>query len=155
MRKKRAIIYDDEPFILRLLEQILLDRDYEVVSFSEPVICPLYREERDSCKNMSPCADILITDRNMPELSDIELLMRQYDRECQMDIRNKAVISGDFSPDDLKLIDYIGFKVLNKPFTYADITAWLEECERRIDLTNMVGVKRRHDRRPVDYTNSL
>ncbi len=150
MRKKRAIVFDDEPTILELLSTFLERRGFEVIAFSEPVICPIYYKELDSCENVKPCADVLITDNKMPGISGIELLMRQYDRGCQMDIRNKAVISGYFSPDDIKLIDYIGFKVLNKPFTSKELSSWVDECEQRIDLSQMVGIMRRHERSPSD-----
>jgi CheY-like chemotaxis protein len=150
VRKKRAIVFDDEPVIRELLEVILERRGFEVIAFREPVICPIYYKNLDTCKNVKPCADILITDNNLPNISGVELLMRQYDRGCQMDIRNKALISGYFSPDDMKLIDFIGFKHLNKPFTQKETSDWLDECEHRIDLSRMVGIMRRHERSRSD-----
>jgi hypothetical protein len=39
---------------------------------------------------------------------------------------------------------------LNKPFTSKEISAWLDECEQCIDLSQMVGIIRRHERSPSD-----
>jgi len=42
MRKRRAIIFDDEPVVLLVLKDFFETRGYEVLAFREPVICPVY-----------------------------------------------------------------------------------------------------------------
>jgi len=46
MRKRRAIIIDNEPVVLQLLVTYLSKRGYEVLSFHEPIVCPVFREKR-------------------------------------------------------------------------------------------------------------
>jgi len=46
MRKPRAIIFDDDIFILILLKDFFLMRGYEVLHLSGPtIVCPLYGDE--------------------------------------------------------------------------------------------------------------
>jgi YesN/AraC family two-component response regulator len=148
MRKKRAIVYDDEPLILGLLSDILSLKDYEVFSFSEPQVCPIYKDNIESCDNLHPCADVLITDIMMPGINGIDLLLKQAQRGCKIDIRNKAVISGTLTYDYKKMITDMNIKYFHKPFAFSDINNWLDECEQRIDLSKEVGIKRKHDRSP-------
>ncbi|MEE9523786.1 MAG: hypothetical protein V3V59_03435 [Thermodesulfovibrionales bacterium] len=148
MRKKRAIIYDDEPVIVELLRDILSLRDYDVLAFSKPVVCHIYNANVESCDNLQPCADVLITDIMMPEINGMDLLLKQAKRGCKMDTRNKAVISGNLSYEYKKMITDMNVKCFHNPFAFSDINNWLDECEQRIDLTQEVGIKRIHDRSP-------
>lgn len=150
MRKKKALIFAKDPLTLDHLEKILLLRGFEVLAFRNPIVCPVYYTAPETCKNMRPCADVLITERDIPNIDGINLLLKQYERGCQMDIRNKAVIADRVPLIDQRLIDYIGFKRLKRPLDPSDISTWLEECERRIDLDRIVGIMRRHDRRSAD-----
>jgi DNA-binding NtrC family response regulator len=148
MRKKKAIVYDDEPMILGLLSEILSLKDYEVFSFNKPHVCSLYNSIAESCENFIPCADVLITDIIMPGINGIDLLEKQQERGCKMHPGNKAVISGALSLSDEKKITDMDVKYFQKPFEYSDISTWLDECEQRIDLTQDAGIKRKYDRSP-------
>jgi len=90
MRKKRAIIFDDEPAILEMLERVLVRLDYDLLTFTEPVICPVYGDAACSCQNMHPCADAIITDYGLPRMNGLELFRNQIERGCRIDRRNKA-----------------------------------------------------------------
>ena len=135
MRKPRVIILDDEPLILDMMGRFLAQRGYEVVSLTEPVICPLYEKGADGCEQAVACADVVITDLKMPKMSGIELLERQTQRGCKLDIRNKAVMSAHFDEDSMKRIRNLGCAYFEKPFRLSGLSGWLHECEQRIDLS--------------------
>lgn len=154
MRKPRAIIYDDDISILGMLKNYISLRGYEVISFSEPVICPVY-ERHEDCTEVCPCADVIITDFKMPKMSGIELLRQQFRRGCKIDIRNKAVISGYMDDDVKQKIKELGCSSFQKPFKLSELSGWLDECEKRFDLSQpLSGIeKRRHIRHP--YHNRI
>lgn len=135
MRKPRVIVLDDEPFVLDMLGRFFDQRGYEVLSYAEPVICPLYEKCAESCEKVVPCADVVITDLKMPKMSGIELLERQTKRGCKLDVRNKAVISGHFEEGSIRKIDGMGCARFEKPFGLSALSGWLRECEQRIDLS--------------------
>ncbi len=148
MRKKRVIVYDDEPLILGLLSDILSLKDYEVFTFSAHRVCPIYKDNVEICRNLLPCADVLITDIMMRGINGIELLLKQKERGCKINLRNKAVISGTLTYDYKKMITDMNIKYFHKPFAFSELDKWLDECEQRIDLTQELGIKRKHDRSP-------
>jgi CheY-like chemotaxis protein len=83
MRKPRAIIYDDDAVVLDMLTQYFVKRSYQVYSYNEPVVCPLYESLADSCENLAPCADVMISDFQMPKMKGTELFQRQAKRGCK------------------------------------------------------------------------
>lgn len=145
MRKKRIIIFDDEIFILSLLDSFFSKLGYEVLTYNEPVVCPVYKNQEKCLKN-SPCADVVITDFDMPRMNGLQLLDAQTQRGCNLDIRNKAVMSGRLHPE---LVDGArpGYAFFMKPFTFSEISDWIGECEKRIDLSTPVGIQRKELRR--------
>jgi len=148
VRKRRAIIFDDDPYVLNLLEVFLKSFDYEVFSFSNPVICPVFGNTAHSCHNDKPCADVMITDFEMPGMNGVDLLRLQKERGCNLDIRNKAVISG-FDGDLRSRTHELGCSFFKKPFHLGEIRDWLALCEERVPISVAVGVPRREKRENV------
>lgn len=158
MRKPRAVIYDDEVTILDLLSTFLSKRNYEVLSFSEPVVCPVYEKVADDCTELLPCADIIITDFRMPKMNGLELLRHQSKRGCKVDTRNKAVISGVMDDEIGKQAGGLGCAFFDKPLVLSRLSEWLISCEQRFDLSKPLCLveKRKQARRPyhevVEYS---
>jgi DNA-binding response OmpR family regulator len=147
MRKPRAIIFDDEIFILNMLKDFFLMRGYEVLSFNDPnTICPLYGDGGEACRNDRPCCDIMITDFAMPGVNGVELLEFQERKGCKLDIRNKAVISGYIDDWNRQRVRQMGCNFLQKPFTLYALSQWLSACEKRIDLTSPLATRRKEER---------
>lgn len=148
MRKRRALIFDDEVAILMLLQRFLEDRGYETLVFEEPSVCPVYGQDVKSCGNLHPCADIMITDLKMPRMTGVEMLRLQAERNCRIDIRNKAVISGMLDAKEEEEVARLGCSFFKKPFRFFEIIPWLDACETRIDLDRPLGMKRQGGRVP-------
>jgi len=140
MRKKRALIFDDDVFILKLLKEVLLNMDYEVFTFNEPTVCPIYEKNAEHCNQNAPCADILITDFEMPKMNGIELLQNQIQRGCPVDTTSKAVISGRGSIGNDEAIKQLGVSFFKKPINIGEISKWAKECEQHIDLSQPLGI---------------
>jgi FixJ family two-component response regulator len=150
MRRKRAIVFDDNDMVLDFITDLLSLREYEVLSFRKPQVCPIYGEASDSCNKPDLCADIMITDIQMPHMNGIDLIKKQAERGCKLDIRNKAVISGHFDEDDVRKVKEIGCRFIEKPFKVSALTEWFEECEKHIDLTQPLEIRRKEIRRPTN-----
>ncbi|MHB8846703.1 MAG: response regulator [Nitrospirota bacterium] len=142
MRKRRAILFDDEPIVLDMLKMFFELRGYDVIAYGEPVRCPVY-EDHARCGNLRPCADVLITDNRMQKMTGIDMLAGQASRGCKLTSRNKAVISGFLDGSELRKIEELGCAFLQKPFTPEEMEAWLIGCEERMDLTKPLGFKRK------------
>jgi DNA-binding NtrC family response regulator len=152
MRKPRIIIYDDEVIITRLLEEYLDDIGYEVFAYNRPVICPIYGENAATCHNAYPCGDIVITDYTMPRMNGIELLRAQAERGCRVTTKNKAVISGYVNDRQRHEIKEGGYTFFQKPVLLSELSAWLKECVKRVDLSKPLGIRRKEMRDQLSQT---
>ena len=139
IRKSRVIILDDDNMVLNSLKKWLSQKDYEVLTFNDPTVCPVYEERTDHCMKEKPCADIIISDFNMPELTGIELLQYQSQRGCKIDDKNKAIMSGYIDDTMVKAINESDYAFFKKPLDVSFISDWLNGCEKRIDLSLPLG----------------
>jgi hypothetical protein len=71
-------------------------------------------------------------------MNGIEFLNAQTQRGCKLDNRNKAIISGQMDNEQKKIVDRLGCKFFQKPFKLSDLSDWLDECEKRMDLSEPV-----------------
>ena len=135
MRKIKIIIIDDHLMTLQMMEKWLSGDGYEVISFSEPIRCPFSEKNTDECIKENKCADIYLTDFEMPTINGLELLEKQSQIGCKLDIRNKAVISGSVDEEMSKQIVKLGYTFFSKPIELPELSDWLMECKKRIDLS--------------------
>lgn len=147
MRKKRIIVYDDEAIIVSMFKMYLSSLDYEVITFAEPHgICPIYTTDTHACDKTQPCADIVLTDFQMPRMNGLQLLEAQTRNGCKLSIKNKALVSAYLDVAPMKKLDELGCAFFHKPIDFTEFAAWLSECETRIDLSKPLATRRTRDR---------
>jgi DNA-binding response OmpR family regulator len=130
-RKMRVILFDDNQQTRELLELLLQQKGFEVFMYSDPILCPLQHSHDCQCDEQQQCADIVITDIDMPNVSGLEFIENQVRKGCK--IQNIAIMSGEWSESKIKLAEKLGCSVFVKPFDVSSLTKWLEECEVRMD----------------------
>lgn len=117
------------------------------MAFNQPVICPVYQNnDNGSCTNDHPCSDVIITDQRMPFMTGIELLQDQATNGCRLTPMNKALITAYLDESEQKALRELGAFYLAKPFRMMDLSRWLEECEKRLDISTPIGIMRREKR---------
>ena len=142
MRKPRIIIFDDEAVLLELLGLCFAKWGYEVFSYRTPMVCPFSGSSSSCCESLAPCADLVISDFQMPQMTGIELFQLQAQRGCKIDKKMKAIMSGR---TDAKLITQcgdLGYRFFEKPFDCSDLKDWLSESEKHFDLSRPLGGKK-------------
>jgi YesN/AraC family two-component response regulator len=89
------------------------------------------------------CADIIISDVNMPAQTGLELMKDRKQRGCKTKYR--ALMSGDWTDSNLKYAKELGCRVFHKPFNLNEMTQWLDDCNERIEperrLSNLPAKK--------------
>ncbi len=127
----RAFVLDEDPQIRSLIGQILNERGYEVFAFSNPSLCPLHETRLCRCPLNNACSDIVITDLKMSVMSGLEFVERQIVKGCK--VKNIALMSSSWSVEEQAAAQRMGCRLFSKPFSLAEMKAWLQECEKRID----------------------
>lgn len=142
MRKPRVIIYDDDLLTLEVMKLYFTRQGYEVFLYSSPVVCPFNKRTGNSCENLYPCADILISDFKMPIMTGIELLKGQSKLGCKLDMKCKAIMTGYSDTSLINECNDMGCQLFQKPVKFSQLSAWLSECEKLFDLSRQTGGKR-------------
>ncbi|MFZ2631808.1 MAG: response regulator, partial [Desulfosalsimonadaceae bacterium] len=79
----RALIFDDEPAIRELLWSLFDSRGYEVFTFPNPATCPMCETEICPCPLTEACADVILSDVNMPVKNGVDFLEEQIGKGCK------------------------------------------------------------------------
>lgn len=141
--KPRVLIFEDDDILRSTLEDVLKGLEYEVVAFSNPGVCPNYDSDNHNCPLDYACADIIISDVNMPTLTGLELMEDRRRKGCKAKYR--ALMSGDWSDSNLQHAQELGCKVFHKPFNLRQMFQWLDDCSKQIDparkLSNLFANK--------------
>jgi DNA-binding response OmpR family regulator len=124
----RALIFDDEKEIRNILWILFDDRGYQVFTFPHPGICPLSEEKICPCSSDEMCSDVILSDLNMPVKKGIDFLEEQIKKGCKC--KHFALMSGDFSDEDVSRAKSFGVHIFKKPFNIEEITNWLDQIER-------------------------
>jgi CheY-like chemotaxis protein len=136
MRKLRILIFEDDPALAALLKQVLLQKGHDVHVFSDPTSCPVYRDHESECPQNTACADVIISDHMMPNMTGVDFFRFQRMRGCKAPDENKVLITGTAIHADLKkAIDELGCHFIKKPFKVAEILKWVDECAERVNAT--------------------
>ena len=127
----RAFIFDDQKDIRQILYSLFDRRGYEVFAFPHPGICPLSEEEICPCPIEQACADIILSDVNMPIKNGLDFIEEQIQKGCRC--KHFALMSGDFTDGDVSKAKSLGIKIFKKPFKLKEVINWLGQIENDID----------------------
>ena len=129
----RIVIFGNDAEAVDALNYILSSRGYEVLCYGEPDMCPGYTGCFSYCSQQNPCFDIMLVMNRMKRMTGLELIRQQTNAGCKVLTINKAVISGDFTSEDLQEAEKLGCRTLSKPLDINELFNWLEERAGRID----------------------
>ncbi len=133
-KKLRIIIIDDDPSINLLLKTALSKQGHHVLTFPDPTACPcpVLKQPFCYCPQEFPCADIVVSDIVMPNMSGIDFFKTQRAGGCKAPNENKALVSATTTQEHFDAADELGCQFFTKPFKLVDIVKWVEECAKRI-----------------------
>jgi DNA-binding response OmpR family regulator len=126
--KRRAVIFDDEKGLRFALWHFFAQRNYEVITFPEPGVCPLHVPLQCACPDGSSCSDLIMSDVNMLGANGIDFVEQLITRGCRQ--RHFALMSGAFSEADRARGAKLGCALFDKPLDMEAVTAWVEDVEK-------------------------
>lgn len=129
----RIFVFEDNDALRSAISSLLEIRGYEVLSYSEPLLCPAYLNRECPCPQNHACGDVFITDNVMPNMTGLDFIESQKRHGCKAIAKNKAVMSATWTDAELERAKELDCKTFQKPFETNELLSWLAECEKRID----------------------
>ncbi|GAB4265499.1 MAG: hypothetical protein Kow0092_17900 [Deferrisomatales bacterium] len=131
--KYRVFVFEDNEEFRSVVEHLLSSLGFEVLGFPEPSLCPIYLGEGQRCPHEHACGDFLLTDNQMPRVTGLKLVEHQSRGGCKGMVRNKAILSAAFTPEEVERAQRLGCKVFEKPPDFDELLRWIEEGKAHID----------------------
>jgi DNA-binding response OmpR family regulator len=126
----KVVVVDDDPVILKLMERLLHQRGHTVLTYANPLECPLYKSSPCPCIGSESCPDIIITDYNMPRVNGLDFLQDVYKRGCKC--TNLAIITAKgLDERDMQRIARLGTRFFLKPIDSRELYAWVDRVEQK------------------------
>ena len=148
--KLRILIFDDNKFIRSALKDLLNELGYEVFTFLDPVESPIFEKSYCDCKSGKACADMIISDVNMPFVNGLDFIEGQIQKGCK--VANRALMSGDWTTANLQSAQNLGCHIFYKPFDIREIVQWIDSCQKRMDPLRELSDWSRLDDKSSDVT---
>jgi DNA-binding NtrC family response regulator len=127
----RILIFEDNDILRATLKYVLNERGYEVFTFSDPGFCQLYDSINHKCPVDHACADIILSDVNLPTKTGLELIKEQQQKGCK--VKYRALMSGDWTDSILKEARKLDCHIFHKPFNMENLFQWLNKCSEKIN----------------------
>jgi CheY-like chemotaxis protein len=127
MTAKRAVVFDDSDLFRTLFARIFLSKNIQVKSYPNPCHYFCIKSEVDTCPVPTACADFLLTDQKMPDMSGLEFLKRVKRMQCKIPDSRKAIISANWTEESFKEAKQYSSHVFNKFDSKEKISLWIEQ----------------------------
>ncbi len=128
--RPRILIFEDNYTLRSTLKYILNERSYEVFTFSDPRMCPIYDSINHKCPVDHACVDIIISNVNMPSKTGLELIKDRQQKGCK--VKYRVLMSGDWTDSDLKYAQDLGCHIFHMPVDIRKMLKWLDDCVEKI-----------------------
>jgi len=124
----KAVILDNDPLSLSLLANTLHHSGYEVLTYSNPMACPLYSHKACPCKIDLSCPSIIISAYNMPVVNGVEFIEALRRNGCRS--AHIALLSSHMIPMEmLERASKMDVKFFAKPLHRSQIEDWLNRMK--------------------------
>lgn len=127
----RILLFEDDPALIALIKTVLTGKGHHVLAFTDPTACTVFRSPECNCPKDFPCADVVISDITMPNMTGVEFFKLQKERGCKALDANKALMSAA-NQENLEAVAELGCYFFKKPFKLAEMVSWIEECAKRV-----------------------
>lgn len=128
----RVLVFEDDEAMVALLERVLNSLGYKVQAFPDPDIWLANRKMECPCLLDRPCADIIISDIMMPNMSGVDFIKQVNKFKCKIAHAHKALMSASETLIQNASEQELGCHSFKKPFKMAELSEWVRSCAKRV-----------------------
>jgi CheY-like chemotaxis protein len=123
--KMRVLVLEDSDLVRSAMGQLLTDKGFDVVAYPDAMHCPLHQADRCPCAAAEVCADVLVTDLDMPQLTGLDFITELIRKGRR--IPHLALLSGSHEQETLAQAARLRCKIFTKPGGTLALLDWLDE----------------------------
>ncbi len=105
----RAFVFEDNELVRSFVTLIFEKRGYEVFAFSEASMCPLFLGKSCPCPPEHRCADFIVADINIPNITGLDFIENQLNFGCK--VTNFGVIAGQWTDELINQAKHLHCKI--------------------------------------------
>lgn len=126
MKTKTALIIEDDSTNRAVMEDLLSLAGYETRTYESAA--SFLEKHTPTCGHPShcPCYDLVLTDNRMPNMTGLEFLETLQFIGCKIPTGKKAIISGNWSPEEENAAKALGCTIFSKPEDMSNLVPWAE-----------------------------
>ncbi len=130
VKSLKIVLVDDDPMVLHTLSALFHRKGHSVLTYDNPLTCPIFSQPHGSCFPDSTCPDIIITDFDMPEVNGTKFIETVFKKGCKC--QHVALLTGVAVPDqDMRRLAKYGTRFFTKPLDFAEFDAWMMVREKQ------------------------
>lgn len=123
----RLLLLDDTDEVRSTMRDLLTEKGFEVLPYPDPSHCPLHQADQCHCTADEICADVLITDLDMPHMTGLEFIQEIRRKHCK--VPHLAVLSGNADGLAQVQIEEPHCRIFAKPEGVPDLLKWLDQIQ--------------------------
>ena len=127
---KRVIVIDDNKDVRTILKRVLEVWGYDVIICSYQAFCPSFLDSGCCCPEGYMCADIIMTDVKMPNMTGLEFVDMQKRKGCKA--QNIAIMSGTWDVEEIAHAKRLDCVIFKKPLEIDELKKWIDACDKKV-----------------------
>ena len=80
----RILLFEDDNLLRSMLHRLLLNQGWEVIGYPDPEGCPLRHATKCACGCTKVCADVIVTDWEMPHVDGFTFVHDLLEKGCKV-----------------------------------------------------------------------
>ena len=127
----RILLLENNNLLRSMLHRLLLNQGWEVIGYPDPEGCPLHHATKCACGCTEVCADVIITDWEMPHVDGFTFVHDLLEKGCK--VGYLAMFTGRDDAACLAQARALGFTVFSKSVGLTALLEWLHTVERLVN----------------------
>ena len=144
-KRLRVLLFEDNNMLRLTLYQLLREQRWEVLGYPDPEECPLRFAEKCTCNRAQLCADVIVTDLEMPHVDGFTFVHDLMETGCKVPF--VAMFTACEDEARLAKARELGIAVFSKFRGLGPLLEWLHQVETRVDASRLLTSRselRRH-----------